>query len=105
MISRLTSQVLKTLGELIRVARTDRAHSQADLALRLRVTRQTVSAIERGDPTVAIGTVFEAAYLLGIPLFSHDKQQLSKWQAVLNEFSSLVPKRTHSKKPKVSDDF
>ena len=105
MISKHTKTVLKTLSRLIQVARQERAFSQAELAERLNVTRQTVIAIEKGDRTVSIGTVFEAAHLLGIPLFSEEDQQLSKWQTVLTGFSALLPKRTHHKKPKVSDDF
>lgn len=105
MISRLTHYALKIFGELVKAARRDRAFSQAELALRLQVTRQTVGAIEKGDPKVAVGTVFEAAYLLGIPLFSHDKQQLSKWQTILGEFNAVLPQRTRSKKLKVSNEF
>lgn len=35
----------------------------------------TIQKIERGDPTVAIGTVFEAATLLGVPLFHPDAER------------------------------
>ena|SRR3990167_2232446 len=105
MISHLTHKTLKTLGRLIQVARRDRSVSQANLAERLGVTRQTVLAIEKGDSKVAIGTVFEAAYILGIPLFATDKDSISKWQAVLINFSGILPKRARSKKQKISDDF
>lgn len=105
MISRLTRKALMTLGSLIRTARRERAFSQAALAERVGVTRQTIIAIEKGDPNVAIGTLFEAAYILGIPLFSEDSRQLSKWQTVLTEFSALLPKKTRQKKQQVSDDF
>lgn len=100
-----TKNALVTLGKLIHAARSDRAFSQAELAERLGVARQTVIAIEKGDSAVAIGTVFEAAFLLGIPLFSDNQQQLSKWQTILTGFSALLPKRTRQKKQKVSDDF
>src|SRR3990167_5556948 len=105
MISQYTKNALKTLGKLIQVTRQERAFSQAELAERLNVTRQTVIAIEKGDRTVSIGTVFEAAYLLAIPLFSEDDQSLSKWQTILSGFSALLTKKTHHKKQKVSDDF
>lgn len=105
MISRFSQKILKVLGELIKIARIERTFSQAVLAERLNVTRQTVIAIEKGDPKVAIGTVFECAYILGIPLFSDSSQQLSKWEMTLNEFSGILPKKTRLKKPKVSDDF
>lgn len=105
MISLLTQKTLKTLGDLIKVARREHAFSQRDLAERLNVTRQTIIAIEKGDQKVAIGTVFEAAYVLGIPLFSTDKETTSKWQAVLANFSAILPKKTGRKKLRVSDDF
>lgn len=105
MISQITQKTLKTLGNFIAVARRDRAFSQSNLAERLGVARQTVIAIEKGDSKVAIGTVFEAAYILGIPLFSTDKDTQSKWQSVLTNFSAILPKRSRRKKPKVSDDF
>jgi len=105
MISRFSHKALKVLGSLIRTARIDRTFSQAALAERLDVTRQTVIAIEKGDPKVSIGTVFECAYVLGIPLFSENDQQLSRWQTTLSEFSGLLPKKTRQKKQRMSDDF
>lgn len=105
MISKLTNNALKTLGKLIQVARRDRGVSQAELAERLNVSRQTIMAIEKGDQKVAIGSVFEAAYIVGIPLFSDDTQQLSKWQSVLMNFSALLPKKTHLKPQKMNDNF
>lgn len=105
MISKLTEKTLKILGTLIKVARRDRAFSQLELAKRLKVTRQTLIAIEKGDPKVSVGTVFEAAYVLGIPLFSEDNDHLSKWQTILSGFSALLPDRTRRKKQKVGDDF
>lgn len=100
-----TKNAVTLLGKLIHAARSDHSFSQAELAERLGVTRQTVIAIEKGDSKVMIGTVFEAAYILGIPIFSEDDKSLSKWQTLLSGFSGLLPKRSHRKKPKVSNDF
>ena len=105
MISQRTRQTLKMLGQLIAITRQERMISQAALAERLHVSRQTVMAIEQGKQKVSIGTVFEAAHLLGIPLFTEDSRELSGRQSILNEFSALLPKRTRHKKPRVSDDF
>ena len=33
--------------------------------------------VERGDPSVALGTAFEAATLVGVPLFHHDAARRS----------------------------
>ena len=105
MISKSTRQLLHLLGQLVHTTRQERAISQAELAVRLNVSRQTVIAIEKGSHKVAIGTVFEAAHLLGIPLFSEDNQKLSQWQTTLSEFSTLLPKRARQKKQRVSNDF
>ncbi len=105
MISRFSQKSLIALGDLIKVARQEHFFSQAAFSKRLCVTRQTIMAIEKGDPKVAIGTVFEAAYLLGVPLFAQDNDQLSKWQSVLADFSAILPKRTRRKKYKVNNDF
>ncbi len=43
-----------------------------DLADRADIDKKTLSKVERGDPTVAIGTVFEVAGLVGVSLFAPD---------------------------------
>ena len=98
MISKYTRNSLQTLGGLVKAARYARGFSQLMLANRLGVTRQTIMAIEKGCPTVSIGTLFEAAYLLNTPLFLKDNNALPQWQ-------SLLPKRVGRKKQKISDDF
>ena len=104
MISQSTIHILRFLGRLIRTARVERGLSQKALALRLNVTRQTVMHSEKGSDTVSLGVAFEAAYVLGVPLFSTDKRVLSKWEMLLSEFSGLLPKKPHRKK-QVNDDF
>ena len=44
----------------------------AELAERLGVSPVTLRKVERGDPTVALGTAFEAAALVGVALFDPD---------------------------------
>lgn len=100
-----TQTALSTLGQLIKVGRQQLPLSQADLAARLGVRRQTVMAIEKGSPKVAIGTVFEAALIVGVPLLSEGGEQLAQWQAALMGFHSILPARTHTKKVELKDDF
>jgi DNA-binding XRE family transcriptional regulator len=100
-----TKTVLSLLGMLIKTARQERGMSQKELAQRLDASRQTIIALEKGDAKVGIGTVFEAAHIVGIPLLSDDKEKLNQWQAVLSGFTALLPKRTHSKKVEIDDDF
>lgn len=104
-LSTAPRHALKVLGKLIRVARIKHNHSQSNLAIRLHVTRQTIINIEKGSPHVAIGTIFEAAYILGIPLLSGESASLSQWESVLTNFSGLLPKKTRSLKRKTDNDF
>lgn len=105
MLSKATIQTLTVLGELIKAARKARGLSQKALAVRLNISRQTISAIERGEPSVALGSVLEAGYVLGIPLLSDDRKTLSKWQAFLSEFEAILPKKIRKKNIEVNDDF
>ena len=53
----------------LRVLRAERAWSQADLAQRLQVSRQTVNAIEteKYDPSLPLAFKLAAVFSLGIP--------------------------------------
>lgn len=104
-MSKTTLSTLKVLGQLIRVARGQRRFTQDNLAIKLHVTRQTIIKIEKGDPTVSVGTIFEAAYILGIPLFTPDNATLTQWESILTGFSGLLPKKTRVKKRIIDNDF
>ncbi len=52
----------------LRVLRAERRWSQADLAGRLRVSRQTVNAIETGKYDPSLPLAFRIARLFGRPL-------------------------------------
>lgn len=54
------------LGERIRIARTRRRIRQADLAVRTGLSRSTIQAIERGELSCAIGSVFLVLWNLGL---------------------------------------
>jgi len=97
-------EAARLLGQRIREGRLERRWSQANLADRLGVTRVTVRKIETGDPTVKLGTVFEAAVLVGVPLFSEDPARRGAEVARVSGRLALLPSRA---RPKVSvdDDF
>jgi transcriptional regulator with XRE-family HTH domain len=57
-------QALRRLGRDLALARRKRGISTHDMAERLLVSRATLWRLERGDPTVAIGTLATAAYVL-----------------------------------------
>ena len=51
---------------MIEAARLERGMSQTELSRRLGVSRSTVIALEKGTAKVSVGTVFEAATIVGI---------------------------------------
>lgn len=55
---------LRKLGRDLALARRKRAISTADMAARLFVSRDTLWRLERGDPTIAMGTLATAAFIL-----------------------------------------
>ncbi|MCL6679803.1 helix-turn-helix transcriptional regulator [Sphingomonas sp. RG327] len=52
----------------LRVLRAERAWSQADLAERLEVSRQSVNAIETGKYDPSLPLAFRIAELFGLPI-------------------------------------
>ena len=54
------------LGRGINIARRRRTLTAAMMAERIGVGRQTYRRVERGDPTVAMGTYLMALFVLGL---------------------------------------
>lgn len=63
---RSVSQNLELMGEQIMLARKRRHLSMQDIADRATVTRLTVSKVEHGDPTVAMGIYARVLYALNL---------------------------------------
>jgi transcriptional regulator with XRE-family HTH domain len=104
-LSSSTLSVLKTLGAMIKAARLERGMSQAELSERLGVSRYTVIALEKGEPKVGVGTVFEAATIVGIPLLAGDQGELNKLATTVANLTSILPERGRRKKVTLDDDF
>jgi transcriptional regulator with XRE-family HTH domain len=91
------SQALKKLGRDLAIARRKRGISTADMASRLFVARNTLWRLERGDPTVALGTLATAAFILNL----HDR--IARLAAPETDDLALslderrLPKRIHRK--------
>ena len=58
------TSALRRLGRDLALARRKRGISTTDMAARLFVSRDTLWRLERGDPTVALGTLATAAFVL-----------------------------------------
>jgi len=96
------------LGQQIKAARFARKWTGAELATRIGVDRRTVAAIEAGDTAVSIGNAFNAADILGVPLFgAEDRAELSRLRREGQDRLALLPTRVDGPRKKVEpdDDF
>lgn len=107
-LSRPASEALTLLGLAIRQARQARRMTIAGVAMRLGISPPTLIAIEKGNPRAKIGSVFEAAILLNVPLFDQEtKRHLRERQAL----TPLLPRRIRqaaweqTNADQVPDDF
>jgi transcriptional regulator with XRE-family HTH domain len=89
------AHALRKLGHDLALARRKRGIATADMAGRLFVSRDTLWRMERGDPTVALGTLATAAFVLQL----HDR--LANLAAPESDDLALIlderrlPKRIH----------
>jgi transcriptional regulator with XRE-family HTH domain len=102
--SRATLQAIELLGKMIRAGRIERGWSVQELATRAGVSRDLIQRIEHGDPRGGIGTAFEAATLVGLPLFEREPGRLGRPIAEQDARLRLLPKAVHRKRALV-DDF
>ena len=68
------ARILVLMGEQIKLARKRRHLSMQDVAERATVNRLTVSKVEHGDPTVAMGIYARVLYALNL---ENDLKQLA----------------------------
>jgi transcriptional regulator with XRE-family HTH domain len=96
---------VRLLGAEIARERKRAAVTAADLAERARISLVTLRKVERGEPSVAIGTVFEVAVLLGIDLLGTPEQVRDRTGRA-QESLALLPQRVrHPAAGEVDDDF
>lgn len=106
-LSPQAAEAVRVLGLQIAAGRRRLRRSQADLAERAGVSRDTLSRVENGDPKVAIGTFLELAVLVGVPLFDQDTvagtRELTRQ---LSDRVALLGQRVRQpQQPQVDDDF
>jgi len=95
-----TTAAVRILGESIRAARLRRGWSVVLLAERVGVSPPTITKVERGDPSVAIGTVFEAARIVEVELYG-GRQELAGH--VVGRELALLPQRGRTRRTADND--
>ena len=104
--SRATLQAIRLLGGMIRVRRLESRMTSEDLAARVGISRALLFRIEKGDPACSIGSAFEAAAVLGIPLFDNGEGgSIAAHLAQQEKTLSLLPAAARPVGRSVRDDF
>ncbi len=103
--SRYSQDALRLLGKEIELARKTKRLTAAVLVERCGISRPTLRKIERGEPTVEIGIVFEVAAIVGVKLFaSEDLRSLHSRYIHSSEKAALLPRTVRSKRNRERDD-
>ena len=92
-------QALRQLGRDLAVARRKRAISTADMAARLFISRDTLWRLERGDPTVSLGTLATAAFVLRLHDRVAELAAPARDELALSLDERRLPQRIHRKRP------
>ena len=79
--------------------------SEHDLAARVGIARSTLQRIEKGDPSVEIGLVLEAATLTGVDLFVPEATTLAPQIDRVDDKLALMPGSIRKAPREVDDDF
>lgn len=104
-LSRPAHDAARLLGLQVAQARRERRWPATSLAERAGISPMTLRKVERGDPSVSIGTVFEVATIVGIPLFAPDQRTVQSAIVAATDRLALLPERVRLSPPQVSDDF
>lgn len=99
-----TTALTKVLGLEIARARRSRRWSQEELAQRAGISALTLSSIERGATTVAVGTVFEVAHLVGLDLLGARPDEVSDLVSRSQDRLALLPARVRNREEDGIDD-
>lgn len=103
--ARYTTDGITLLGKMIRLGRKQRKMTEIELAERLGIARSTLQRLEKGDPKVEIGIVFEAATLVGVKLFDSDEKTVRQLSDQTDDRIAVLPKHVYKTGKKVVDEF
>ena len=102
--SPVTVEAARLLGARVRLARVERRWTLQELADRVGVTHLTMRKVERGDLTVGLGVAFEAAAVLGVPLFHEARSRRALEAGRVDDRLAVLPQLVR-KPVAVDDDF
>src|SRR5689334_18992033 len=91
------AHALRKLGRDLALARRKRGISTADMAARLYVGRNTLWRLERGEPSVAMGTLATAMFVLNLSERVADLAAPAKDELGLRLDEQRLPKRIRLK--------
>ncbi|HKG38692.1 MAG TPA: helix-turn-helix transcriptional regulator [Conexibacter sp.] len=97
-------EAARLLGARVRLARHERGWTLQELADRVGVTHPTMTKVERGDPSVRLGVAFEAAVLVGVPLFHEDRARFGLEARIVEDRLAVLPQLVR-KPAEIDDDF
>lgn len=100
-----TQEAAELLGAQIRQGRQARRWPAEELARRIGISRRTLSKVERGDPSVGLGLAFEAARLVGVPLFGGGRDLVKTELNRSRDRLALLPQRVRGPGRDADDDF
>ncbi len=98
-LSPATTDAATLLGRQVRLARKQQRWTAAELAERIGISPVTLRKVESGDPSVALGTAFEAASLVGIPLYEDPERRRLEQDIVDARLAALPATVRHPSEP------
>lgn len=100
-----TLDAARVLGLRIAQGRRLRRWTQAELCERAGVSRATLRNAEHGEPTVAVGVMFELATLVGVDLFGIPPDRLPGLAARERDRLALLPAHVYPRQVSDDDEF
>jgi transcriptional regulator with XRE-family HTH domain len=97
-------EAAELLGAEITQARIVRRWTVRELAERAGISPATLQKVERGNPTVSLGTAFDAAALVGVPLFFADGSRLAD-EATRLRRPTLLPRAVRHLRGELDNEF
>ncbi len=100
-----TLDAARVLGLRIAEGRRRRRWTQTELCERAGVSKATLRNAEHGEPTVAVGVMFELATLVGLELYGLPPSGLRDLAARESDRLALLPAHVYPRRVSVDDEF